>query len=326
MEPPHSTETPPPPVIANPEPVVEAGPEMDDQITPLPESATQSAAPESAVEVLSPLIEDHQSSSPLPPEAAASMAPPAEAVHEDAMVSDTVDAPVSPPAAQAAPVEEEEAQTAPPERTGEREERPVEEVPNVEPEEQLASAEPEPAVEVSAEVASVNVATKMDDEISQPPSPEEEHAAPQIKSSEPELALNQTTEPLLSNGLPQDAEELSEDKASSDNASPDEADAGQSQESPEEVVEDVVEEESNSEDSPPATANCPTEESTTMQGRVEFISAQVYGCHKVPLSLNVVVHFPKVATFVPKKRKNMKELNKKEAIGDLLDAFTEVGH
>ncbi len=27
---------------------------------------------------------------------------------------------------------------------------------------------------------------------------------------------------------------------------------------------------------------------------------------------------------VPKKRKNMKELNKKEAIGDLLDAFTEV--
>lgn len=27
---------------------------------------------------------------------------------------------------------------------------------------------------------------------------------------------------------------------------------------------------------------------------------------------------------MPKKRKNMKELNKKEAIGDLLDAFTEV--
>jgi len=27
---------------------------------------------------------------------------------------------------------------------------------------------------------------------------------------------------------------------------------------------------------------------------------------------------------VPKKRKNMKEINKKEAIGDLLDAFTEV--
>lgn len=30
------------------------------------------------------------------------------------------------------------------------------------------------------------------------------------------------------------------------------------------------------------------------------------------------------AMSVPKKRKNMKEFNKKEAIGDLLDAFTEV--
>lgn len=34
--------------------------------------------------------------------------------------------------------------------------------------------------------------------------------------------------------------------------------------------------------------------------------------------------FLEAATSVPKKRKNMKEFNKKEAIGDLLDAFTEV--
>uniref|UniRef100_A0A8C7ZWB4 Eukaryotic translation initiation factor 4 gamma, 1a n=1 Tax=Oryzias sinensis TaxID=183150 RepID=A0A8C7ZWB4_9TELE len=34
-------------------------------------------------------------------------------------------------------------------------------------------------------------------------------------------------------------------------------------------------------------------------------------------------YFLKAATSVPKKKKNMKELNKKEAIGDLLDAFTE---
>lgn len=33
--------------------------------------------------------------------------------------------------------------------------------------------------------------------------------------------------------------------------------------------------------------------------------------------------FPKAAMSVPKKKKNMKELNKK-GIGDLLDAFTEV--
>lgn len=31
------------------------------------------------------------------------------------------------------------------------------------------------------------------------------------------------------------------------------------------------------------------------------------------------------ATSVPKKRRSMKQLNKKEAIGHLLDAFTEVG-
>lgn len=40
--------------------------------------------------------------------------------------------------------------------------------------------------------------------------------------------------------------------------------------------------------------------------------------------LNIDVLFLEAATSVPKKRKNMKELNKKEAIGDLLDAFTEV--
>lgn len=34
--------------------------------------------------------------------------------------------------------------------------------------------------------------------------------------------------------------------------------------------------------------------------------------------------FLKAAITVPKKKKSMKEYNKKEAIGDLLDAFTEV--
>ncbi|CAB1442508.1 unnamed protein product [Pleuronectes platessa] len=56
----------------------------------------------------------------------------------------------------------------------------------------------------------------------------------------------------------------------------------------------VEEEKENIEDVPPAPISCPTEEST-MQA----------------------------ATSLPKKRRNMKELNKKEAIGDLLDAFTD---
>uniref|UniRef100_A0AAQ5X2W3 Eukaryotic translation initiation factor 4 gamma, 1a n=1 Tax=Amphiprion ocellaris TaxID=80972 RepID=A0AAQ5X2W3_AMPOC len=63
-----------------------------------------------------------------------------------------------------------------------------------------------------------------------------------------------------------------------------------------EEEEEKKEEESKKkiEDAPPASVSCPEE--STMQA----------------------------ATSVPKKKKNMKELNKKEAIGDLLDAFTEV--
>lgn len=35
-------------------------------------------------------------------------------------------------------------------------------------------------------------------------------------------------------------------------------------------------------------------------------------------------YIPPVAVSVPKKKRRMKELNKKEAVGDLLDAFKEV--
>lgn len=38
----------------------------------------------------------------------------------------------------------------------------------------------------------------------------------------------------------------------------------------------------------------------------------------------IFLFFLEVATSVPKRKKNMKDLNKKEAVGDLLDAFTEV--
>lgn len=36
------------------------------------------------------------------------------------------------------------------------------------------------------------------------------------------------------------------------------------------------------------------------------------------------MYFFEAATSVPKRKRNMKDLNKKEAAGDLLDAFTEV--
>lgn len=40
---------------------------------------------------------------------------------------------------------------------------------------------------------------------------------------------------------------------------------------------------------------------------------------------NVCVFLASAAVSVPKKKRKMKDLNKKEAVGDLLDAFKEVG-
>ncbi|XP_042352934.1 eukaryotic translation initiation factor 4 gamma 1a isoform X2 [Plectropomus leopardus] len=321
MEPPISAETPPPPATANTEPVVEAKQETDSQVTPPAELAAQCVAPKAAAEVPSPLIKDQQSPSPLP--AAAAPPPAAEAENKvDDKVSDTVDAPVGPSAslaAQEAPVEVEEPQAAPApaEKAPQKEEKKTEEMKKLEKEEQVPSAKLEPAVEVAATVTPVNEAkaetsTKTETEVSPPPSSAQEPAAPQTQNAapEPEPTPAEAAEPLLSNGLPQDAEELSEDVAFSDTTPLDKPDASQSQESTpvaktvmpaQEEEEEQQEEEKKeeerkekSEDASPASVSCPTEEST-MQA----------------------------ATSVPKKRKNMKELNKKEAIGDLLDAFTE---
>ncbi|XP_029308570.1 eukaryotic translation initiation factor 4 gamma 1a isoform X2 [Cottoperca gobio] len=334
-EPPVSAETPPPPpVTANAEPVEEDKQETDNQMTPPAELATKSVAPAVAVEVPSPLLKDLPSPSP-PPAAAESTTPtPAEAENKvDTKVGDTVDAPVRPSAslaAQEAPVKMEEPQAAPApaEKVPEKEVKKTEEVKKLQKEDQVASAKLEPAVELAATVTPDNEAkeettTKTETEVSPPPPSAEEPAAPQTQrvapssAPEPEPTQAEAAEPLLSNGLPQDAEELSDDGAFTDTTPLDKPDASQSQESTpmaktampaQEDVEDVedveeveaeeeaVEEEESkekSEDAPPASVSCPEE--STMQA----------------------------ATSVPKKRKNMKELNKKEAIGDLLDAFTE---
>ncbi|AWP04062.1 putative eukaryotic translation initiation factor 4 gamma 1-like [Scophthalmus maximus] len=314
-----TADTPPPPATADTEPVIEAKQETDSQMAVCAESAAQSAASPADTEVPSPLIEEQQPPSSLPP-AVASTPTPAEAVNKDvSKVGDTVDAPVVPSAslaAQEAPVKVEEPQAAPapPETAPENEEKTTEEVKKTEKEEEVASSKLEPAVEVAAAVAPVTMAkeeavTKTATEMSQPPPSAPECAPPQTQSAapssapepEPEPIADETAEPLLSNGLPQDIEDLPEDVAVSDTTPLDKPDALQSQESTPVAkmaaptqVEEEVEEEEKSEDAPPATVSCPTEEST-MQA----------------------------ATSLPKKRRNMKELNKKEAIGDLLDAFTD---
>uniref|UniRef100_A0A3Q4HR33 Eukaryotic translation initiation factor 4 gamma, 1a n=1 Tax=Neolamprologus brichardi TaxID=32507 RepID=A0A3Q4HR33_NEOBR len=125
---------------------------------------------------------------------------------------------------------------------------------------------------------------------------------------EPESTQVEAAEPVLPNGLPQETEELPKDNAISDTTPHKQPDASQSQESTpmaktataaQEVKEEAEEKEEEeeckkkSEDTPPASVSCPEE--STMQA----------------------------ATHVQRKKKNMKEFNKKEAIGNLLDAFTE---
>lgn len=283
---------------------------METQITLPPELAAHSTAATAATEVQSPLIKDEQSSSS-PPPAAASTTPPAEAVNKvDTKVSDTVDAPVGPSASlapQEAPVKMEEPQSAPTEKGPEKEEQKTEEVKKLEKEEQVASTKLEPAVEVAATVEKEETATKMATEASQPSPSEPEPAAPQtqsaalISASEPEPTPAETAEPPLSNGLPPDTEELSEDMAFSDTTPLDKPDASLSQESTPVVKtampaqEEVKEEENKekSEDGPPTTVSCPTEESTTMQGKVELILVCIYDylCHAGPCEFFMLKSF-----------------------------------
>ncbi|XP_037314517.2 eukaryotic translation initiation factor 4 gamma 1a isoform X3 [Pungitius pungitius] len=345
-EPSASAETPPPPATANIEPEEEAKQETDSQMTTPPPAvlAPQFVTPTPAAdEVPSPLIKDLESPSSLPAaavEPSPSTAPPAEAENTvDTKVGDTVDAPVGPSASLAAQeaavkMEEPQASPAPAEKAPEKEEKQTEKVKKLEKEEHVASAKLEPAVEAATILPLHNEtkaekATKTEIEASPGPPSAPEPAAPQTHnvalSSEPEPTPTEAVEPLLSNGLPQDTEELSE-KLSEElseqqtwgvhaygdttpldkpNASPSQEPAPvaktsmptqevEEKEEEREEEEEMEDEKEKVEDAPPASVSCPTEEST-MQA----------------------------ATSVPKKRKNMKELNKKEAIGDLLDAFTE---
>uniref|UniRef100_A0A8C7ZVD7 Eukaryotic translation initiation factor 4 gamma, 1a n=1 Tax=Oryzias sinensis TaxID=183150 RepID=A0A8C7ZVD7_9TELE len=245
-----------------------------DRKTPQHTDITAQPVAAPATEELSTLQDFQQAAPSLAPEATA-MADVPEAVEEGSdKPSDTVDSPVvpqqQPSAGQEIPVEAEEPRAASPEKKPEKEEE-KENVKNSEKDEQVSSTKAAAAVEVPVPPAD------------QEPTQVEAEAAP------------------LSNGLPQETEELFEKTPVSDTTSPDETNTSPSQEStpavksaaPAQAEEDNKEEQKKKVDDTPASVSCPEE--STMQ----------------------------TATSVPKKKKNMKELNKKEAIGDLLDAFTE---
>ncbi|XP_061588278.1 eukaryotic translation initiation factor 4 gamma 1a isoform X2 [Cololabis saira] len=310
---PVSAETPPPP--ANTEPVVEAKIEVDSQITPPTELPVQSvASTAAAAEAPAPQIKDQQVQ-PSPPPAATCTAAVAEAEDKSSDdVADTVDSPVGPSAslaAQQTPVIKEELQAAPSAKAPEKEDT-KEDDEKLEKEEQVDSAKLKLSVEAAKELTPVNVekeetAENAGSEVCQAPPLAQQPAAPQttdndvLAAASPEPISVQTEEPPLSNGLPQ-TEELSKDTAVSDTTPHDKPDTSPSQESKPvaKTASPAPEEEEKKEELPKkledvAPNSISSLEESTMQ----------------------------TATSVPKKKKNMKELNKKEAIGDLLDAFTE---
>ncbi|KAM9790515.1 eukaryotic translation initiation factor 4 gamma 1a isoform 6-T6 [Syngnathus typhle] len=312
-----NVETPPPPPPAtNPEPAFEASQEADNQNAPAAESEPDASDP--APEVATQLAEERPVPALLPPVTAASSC--AEEVEVDADVADSVDAPVC-PAPSTAQEEEPAAAPAPCEKAPETQQ--AEEV-HEEEEESAEVKAVEPVGELAEVVAPIDsetqeMPTEMATEAPQSSVSPQEPAASTTPNAEPqpEATPAEPAEPPLSNGLPQDVEELAEE----DTTPCDQPDTCQSQESEpvaktavpvveemeleekeKEVLLVAAAEEKNkeavkvakSEDVPPVAVNSPTEE-FTMQA----------------------------ATSVPKKRRNMKEINKKEAIGDLLDAFTE---
>ncbi|XP_056148646.1 eukaryotic translation initiation factor 4 gamma 1a [Lampris incognitus] len=352
-DPPAIAETPPPPAPANPEPVVEAQQENDAQIALPTEPSSQLVASAVTIEVPTPVAEEQQSApSLLPPEADLSTPLP----EPDAKVSDTVDAPVGPAATSAVkevPVKQEEPQISLPaaekaqekkpeeeseekkmevenednkteveeKEAEEKEEQKLEELKKVEKEECVTSGklELEPTGEVAAVVTSIAIATEdaaspstkavadssLESDV-KPPDTSLETVDPQTQDADPnpytkpEPTPAHITEPLLSNGFPQDTDDLSVDISDTTPLAKTGTTQPQEPASVAAVVTSAQEEKTEEEgkekdeDAPPSSASCTTEEST-MQAAVS----------------------------VPKKKRNMKELNKKEAIGDLLDAFKE---
>lgn len=278
------TENPPPPIIANTEPLVEAKQETETRNTLPLEVATHSLG--SATDVQFPLIKDEESPPSLPL-AVASATPPTEAINQvEAKVSDTVDAPV--PSASVAkkevPVKTEELDSCPDEKgTGENK---TDEVKNLE---DVVSAKLEVAVEHTVKANPINMekkemtAEQLATETSELPPSEQEPAAPQNQSatlnSEPETKSTSVETPELpvANGLPRETEELPE-LSCSDTTPLDKPDTAHSQE-PAPMAnmatqEEMLKEEEKlkpSKDGPPSTLGSPAEESTTMQCKMDLI-------------------------------------------------------
>ncbi|KAI1893865.1 hypothetical protein AGOR_G00128060 [Albula goreensis] len=265
----------------------------------------------------------------------------------DIPISDSVDAPTGPPAPastnaapqDAAPVSLTPAEQPPApepekkEQQQQQEEEVAEEVRKeeekkeeaVEEKEQAAEPEPEPApTPVSAPApASTPAATPSAPPSTtngvgaEPHSAEERTATPPPKAEPPQeqpvTPITQPEELLLSNGLAapgaQDPEEASEESAECDVSPIAEPEVAQQQEAPPAVA---------AAPAPPAPAATTTppppaeEREDTPPPQAAAATTAATG----EISMQAAVS-------VPKKKRKMKDLNKKEAVGDILDAFKE---
>lgn len=355
VEPQMSSETPPPRPPANTEPPVEAKHEVEAPMTIPPEPSVQPVLEAVAAPEVQSVVTKEVQSRPSAPAAAAAAAtadataPPDETVSKaDTDVGDAVDAPIGPSSSlQNTAVKTEEPKPAAAEsaveKEDEKEEKPVE----LEEEEQVATAKPDPAAEAAAPLEPIKqvtdeTAAKVAPAVCQPALSEAEATEAQTQcpaplaesESQPEPTPAETAQRPLYNGLPQDTdEELTKGTTLSDTTPPRKPDAALSQEfttvakTAATAAQELQNEEKNQEESDGATPS--TEVSTTMQGRplfypFEFQTSILSAIYSI--CVYFIIYFysstTPAVTSVPKNM-NDKEQNK-EATGDVQDAVTEV--
>lgn len=291
----------PPP--ENAEVLQELKQETDCSSAPNPDLASESVALRPVPDVALSIKDQQPSFSPTPQVETSTS--------EDANteVSDTVDAPVGPSvslAAQDTPVKKDEPQIARVQMAPEKEQKTEE----VKAEEPVVDAL-ELSVEDTANDESVCSTTALVTEAPEPAASTHEAAAPQTLKETPSVEkdlkdmVSEKTEPSLPNGFPQDIEEITEEMAipDSDPKLLDKSDTSQSQE-PALVAK--------------MSMHSQVQEEDKKEDKTEMSEATAPPPVSPPEEFTM-----QAATSVPKKKKSMKELNKKEAIGTLLDAFTE---
>ncbi|XP_036391933.1 eukaryotic translation initiation factor 4 gamma 1-like isoform X3 [Megalops cyprinoides] len=304
---PAAAAAPTPPPSKSPEPtppappVVESKPDTDSKVTPLMEEV------------------------PIPPGESPIDTTPSPTPPPDAPISDSVDAPTASPApapASTAPQDTppvalttaEQPAAPKPEKEQEVEVNKEEEKPEeaVEEKEQAPEPEPAPATVPSAAPSTANG-------LGVEPPPAEECAvtpAPPQPEVPQESPITQPEEPLLSNGLAapgaQDSEEASEESPECDVSPIAEPEVAQTQEAlPAAAAPPVPAVSAAPAPSAPASTTPPPpaeEREDTPPPQAAAAAGET--------SMQAAVS-------VPKKKRKMKDLNKKEAVGDILDAFKE---